>query len=125
MGRNSQRYRHASILADGEELLETESFTVNVKSRASKVMTGGHRGTRPPKNKSVEATISMKFQVPVNGPEYDFIASIEKGDSLDVSVVDPLFGGEYDMEVDDAGLDDDFNGGEAGYTVNCSGFKVT
>jgi hypothetical protein len=125
MGRRSQRYRHASILADGAELLETESFTVNVKSRATKVLTGGHRGSRPPKNKSLEATISMKFQVPVDGPEYNFLRSIERGDPLDVSVVDPLFGGEYDVEVDDCGMDDDFSGGEAGYTVNCSGYKVS
>lgn len=125
MPTTTHRYRHASLMAGSEELLETQQFNVSLTGTTKTEVTAGHVGSRRAKNPAVPAKITAKFQVPVTGAEFDFVASLEKGDWVNFTVVDPLYGGEYECQIDECSMDDDFAGGEVGYNVSCSGFKIT
>jgi hypothetical protein len=125
MANTSHRYRHASLMAEGEELLETQQFNVSLTGTTKTEVTGGHVGSRRAKNPAVPAKLTSKFQVPVVGPEFDFVSSLSQGDWVNITVVDPQFGGEYEFQIDECSMDDDFSGGEVGYNMSASGFKIT
>jgi hypothetical protein len=116
-------YEHATVLVEGQEMAESQTGTVGVKGTTSLVKTAGHIGTIRPKNPMLDATISMKFQVPDQGPEFNFMQSLQNGDLLDITVEDALFDGDYLINITDISMDDDKNG-EKSYTLNGAGWKV-
>jgi hypothetical protein len=125
MTTTSHRYRHATIMAGAEELLETQQFNVSLTGTTKTEVTAGHVGSRRAKNPATPAKFTSKFQVPATGPEFDFVGSLAQGDWVNITVDDPMFGGEYEIQIDECSADDDFSGGEVTYNMSGSGFKIT
>lgn len=118
-------YGHASLfLSPAGELMVTKKFTINTKIANTKTITGGHTGTRRPKNALVEATMNITFDVALDDPlRPNFLAMLKSGRKLVFTVSDPVFDGVYEMDLDELGGDDDYQG-EVSYTLACSGYKV-